>query len=78
MPNPNVVFELGYAVANLGWERVILLINEAHGQNRASACSIFDRHRATPFMLAEGKGTPKELTKTLTEAISLIVSRRPA
>ncbi len=76
MPNPNVVFELGYAVANLGWERVILLINEAHGKIELLPFD-FDRHRATPFTLAEGKGTPKELTKTLTEAISLIVSKDP-
>src|SRR5258706_7332995 len=70
-PNPNVVFELGYAVANLGWERVILLINEVHGKVELLPFD-FDRHRATPFTLAESKGTPKELTKTLTGAISLI------
>ncbi len=31
MPNPNVTFELGYAVAYLGWERVVMLFNEALG-----------------------------------------------
>jgi hypothetical protein len=30
-PNPNVSFELGYAVADLGWDRVILLFNQAYG-----------------------------------------------
>jgi hypothetical protein len=75
-PNPNVVFELGYAVANLGWERVILLINEAHGKMELLPFD-FDRHRATPFTLAEGKGNSKELTKTLTDAISLIISKDP-
>lgn len=75
-PNPNVVFELGYAVASLGWERIILLINEAHGKIELLPFD-FDRHRATPFMLAEGQGNPKELTKTVTEAISLIVSKDP-
>lgn len=29
-PNPNVLFELGYAVALLGWERVILIYNTAY------------------------------------------------
>lgn len=30
-PNPNVLFELGYAVARLGWERIILVMNTAFG-----------------------------------------------
>lgn len=30
-PNPNVLFETGYAVARLGWERVILVLNESSG-----------------------------------------------
>ena len=31
MPNPNVVFELGYAVQRLGWERVICVANTHFG-----------------------------------------------
>lgn len=50
-PNPNVVFELGYAVANLGWERVILLINESHGKVKRLPFD-FDRHRASPLARA--------------------------
>jgi hypothetical protein len=30
-PNPNVLVELGYAVAQLGWERIILVQNTAYG-----------------------------------------------
>lgn len=30
-PNPNVLVELGYAVAQLGWERVVLVQNAAYG-----------------------------------------------
>lgn len=30
-PNPNVLFELGYAINRLGWERVIMIMNEAFG-----------------------------------------------
>lgn len=30
-PNPNVMFELGYASAVLGWERIILVQNAAYG-----------------------------------------------
>ncbi|NLV41024.1 MAG: nucleotide-binding protein [Candidatus Hydrogenedentes bacterium] len=31
VPNPNVLYELGFAVAHLGWNRIILLFNEAFG-----------------------------------------------
>ena len=31
MPNPNVLFELGYAVKQLGWENVICLFNTDSG-----------------------------------------------
>ncbi|MEZ5345195.1 MAG: nucleotide-binding protein [Pyrinomonadaceae bacterium] len=30
-PNPNVLFELGYAINKLGWERVIMVMNESFG-----------------------------------------------
>lgn len=30
-PNPNVLIELGYAVSKLGWECIILVMNEAYG-----------------------------------------------
>ena len=30
-PNPNVLFELGFAVAELGWENVILVMNDFFG-----------------------------------------------
>lgn len=30
-PNPNVLFELGFAVAELGWENVILVMNDVFG-----------------------------------------------
>ena len=32
MPNPNVLIELGYAVKTIGWERTILVLNNAHGK----------------------------------------------
>jgi hypothetical protein len=76
-PNPNVVFELGFAVANLGWERVILLVNEVHGTVELLPFD-FDRHRAMTFKLAEGVGTQKELAAGVTAAISLILVKDPA
>ena len=31
LPNPNVLLELGYAVKTIGWERTILVLNNAYG-----------------------------------------------
>lgn len=30
-PNPNILIELGYAVSNLGWDKIILVQNSAYG-----------------------------------------------
>lgn len=76
-PNPNVVFELGYAVAILGWQRVILLVNEVHGPVSTLPFD-FDRHRASPFRLAEKIGSEKELITLLLEAVKLIIDKNPA
>ncbi|KAA6343734.1 hypothetical protein EZS27_008612 [termite gut metagenome] len=32
MPNPNVIFELGYAIKALGWEKIICIVNEEFGK----------------------------------------------
>jgi len=32
-PNPNVLLELGYAIALLGWKKIVLFCNEAHGKD---------------------------------------------
>jgi len=30
-PNPNVIFELGYAIKSLGWEKIICIVNQEFG-----------------------------------------------
>jgi len=47
-PNPNVMLELGYAVKNLGWERVICLCNTDYGTKY-------------PFDIAQNRRTPYSL-----------------
>lgn len=34
MPNPNVMFELGYALKRLGWERIVMVMNTAYGSQK--------------------------------------------
>ena len=57
-PNPNVLFELGYAVKTLGWERVICLCNTDYGYKYP-----FDiaHNRITDFSL---KGKSKKEVKS--------------
>lgn len=52
VPNPNVVFELGYAVSQLGWGRVIMLYNQEFGTFPDDMPFDFDRHRVTHYSLA--------------------------
>jgi hypothetical protein len=52
-PNANVGYELGYAVAMLGWDRVILLFNKAFGQFPADLPFDFIQNRASPYHYEE-------------------------
>lgn len=63
-PNPNVMFELGYAAKKLGWERIICLCNVDYGSEYP-----FDiaHNRVTNFSF-EGK-TQKEVEGELTRII---------
>jgi hypothetical protein len=79
--NPNVIFELGYAVAQLGWDRVILLFNKAFGDFPKDLPFDFDRHRASPYTLPEASAPKKTayapLVTLLTEAIATIIKHDP-
>lgn len=50
-PNPNVLLELGYAAANIGWNRVILVQNTAYGDISALPFDLRGR-RVVPFNLS--------------------------
>lgn len=63
-PNPNVMYELGYAVALLGWGRIILLFNTEFGSFPDDTPFDIDRHRASPYSLkfeADKKTTLKKI-----------------
>lgn len=77
-PNPNVVFELGYAVAHLGWNRVIMLFNTKFGEMRDLPFD-FDRHRASPYMLDQNSKNSdnNKLVELLNTAIQSIITANP-
>ena len=77
--NPNVLVELGYAVATVGWERIILLFNEHHGTFPNDLPFDVDRHRATPFTISDkkDKNGKTALTAVLEIALQAIVTQSP-
>ncbi len=49
-PNPNVLLELGYAIALLGWEKIILFCNEVYGTDEDLPFDI-RQHRRISYKL---------------------------
>ncbi len=70
--NPNVVFELGYAVSILGWRRVILLFNTSLGQ-LSDVPFNFDRQRISKYNTDDLQKNKNECIKNLVELISRVI-----
>lgn len=78
-PNPNVTFELGYAVAELGWDRVLLCFNDAYGTFPADVPFDFAQHRIHRYsVLAKPQPAEKRAMKEHFErAIKFILADNP-
>tara|TARA_R110001583_G_scaffold44966_2_gene142193 strand:- start:3013 stop:4026 length:1014 start_codon:yes stop_codon:yes gene_type:complete len=78
-PNPNVLIELGYAIAILGWERIIMLFNTNFGSFPDDLPFDIDRHRASPFCITDNsdKDGKNQLTQLLSKAIYPILKESP-
>lgn len=61
IPNPNVMFELGFAVRCLGWERIVCVCNEEYGSIEHLPFDI-SKHRIIGYKEAEGGQSSKSLT----------------
>ncbi|MGI4736635.1 MAG: hypothetical protein ACRYG7_15790 [Janthinobacterium lividum] len=77
--NPNVLVELGYAIATVGWERIVLLFNEHHGKFPLDLPFDVDRHRATPFTITDAKDKvgKASLIRVLKDALEAIIMQSP-
>ena len=82
VPNPNVLFELGFAVAKLGWSRIILLVNQEFGDVALAPFDI-DRQRVSTYRVkpdAKGKDLKAQgdvLTALMTAAVGAIIRANP-
>jgi hypothetical protein len=50
LPSPNVLVELGYAIARLGWERIILVMNIEFGPAELLPFDLRSRRYPTTFL----------------------------
>ena len=83
-PNPNVLVELGYAVAWLGWPRLVMVFNEAFGAFPSDLPFDIDRHRALRYEFpsaqqgdSERRERKARLVAALHAALKAIVEARP-
>ena len=77
-PNPNVVFELGYAVHHLGCQRIILLFNKAYGSIEDLPFD-FKQHRISTYELAPipANGSKENLERTVKFGIESVFIADP-
>ena len=77
-PNPNVLVELGYAIAILGWERIILVVNEVYGKSMELPFDI-SKHRAILYEITDSKDNNNKgkLINGFKKAISTIIQHNP-
>jgi hypothetical protein len=81
-PNPNVLLELGYAVSELGWDRIIMVMNTAFGPVTDLPFDLRGR-RVMPYFVEPEAGAPKaeerrKLEAQLAEALAAILGPRRA
>lgn len=81
--NPNVLIELGYAVAQVGWDRTILLFNDAIANFPGDLPFDIIQNRVSNYSMApEMQGAPKSaatsaLQKLLEVAIQAVIEKNP-
>lgn len=92
VPNPNVAVELGYALAHVGWGRIVMLFNKEHGAFPNDVPFDIDRQRVSDYHFAtpsqeepakkENKKRLQEIKKPIFDlvydAINAIIEHNPS
>ena len=87
IPNPNVMIELGYAIAHLGWDRIILLFNTYYGTLEDAPFDI-KGHRICDYkckLISKPENTKKKqvegdqklINDKIYDALKLIITQSP-
>lgn len=83
IPNPNVLIELGYALSELGWERIICVMNSHFGNAKDLPFDLQNRrwpitYHLSPEAMPEDRAKQKEeLSKRLFDAVKIIAKLTP-
>lgn len=72
-PNPNVMFELGYAASSLGWDKIICIFDSANGKIDRLPFDINHR-RILPY-LSTSPDVKKALAVSIQNAIERMISK---
>ena len=78
-PNPNVLYELGFASSRLGWDRILLIFNDGCGYHLEDLPFDIYGHKGMKYLIKsdyskdEIKNTIKDFSSGLGEAIGLIL-----
>ena len=71
--NPNVMIELGYAAATIGWDRIILVMNKHKGYGGPSDLPFDLRNHRFPITFELGPESTKDVSRQLTDELSLAI-----
>lgn len=79
VPNPNVLIELGYAIATIGWERIIMVFNKKFGDFTTELPFDLEKRRLTTYSVADkaDKSGKNNLKSSFVEAFKLIIDKNP-
>jgi hypothetical protein len=83
IPNPNVMIELGYALAELGWERIVTVINTHYGSQENLPFDLRNRRWPLDYNLSPDaredirKEQKEKLVQMISHAINLIAELPP-
>ena len=82
-PNPNVLYELGFASSRLGWDRILLIFNDGCGCNVEDLPFDIYGHKVMKYLIKsdyskdEIKNTINHFSSGLGKAIGLILKNNP-
>lgn len=81
-PNPNVIFELGYAVSILGWSRIIIIVNDCYTDIKQDVPFDIDRNRILTYSIAfdttlTNKQIKDNIAKILEPQVQTIIDKNP-
>lgn len=73
VPNPNVLIELGYAARSIGWERTILVLNQAYGKAKELPFDILQHRWPIEYRMSEQTQVGQRRFDQLSDALKAAI-----